>query len=58
MAEILAFNVTFNGHLFEDEDRYILVDEQGYDVDGEHYSLEEAQARLSEMADYITIQKY
>jgi hypothetical protein len=39
------------------EDRYIVVDELGYNVDGEHYSLEEAKARLSEMADYITIKK-
>jgi len=39
------------------EDRYIVVDELGYNVDGEHYSLQDAKARLSEMADYITIKK-
>lgn len=57
MFEIQEVNVTFNGHLFEDEDRYIVVDADGYDVDGEHYSLSEAQARVREITDYINIKK-
>lgn len=57
MFEIQEFNVIFESHLFENEDRYIVVDQNGSDVDGEHYSLSEAQNRLKEMADYITITK-
>lgn len=42
-------NVIYNSHLFENEDRYVILDNEGFDFDGEHYSLEEAKERLNEL---------
>lgn len=36
------------GTMWEDEDRYIIIDEEGMDVDGVHYSLEEAMRLVDE----------
>lgn len=49
MFEIQETHVTFEAHLFEDEDRYIVLDADGFDHCGEHYSLEEAQAIVDEL---------
>ena len=48
MFSMQEIHVTFDAYLYEDEDRFIIVDENNEDVDGEHYSLKEAIQRLTE----------
>ena len=41
------------GKMWEDEDRYIIVDLDNMDVDGEHYSLDTAQKIVDEYNDDV-----
>lgn len=49
MFEIQETHVTFEANLFEDEDRYVVLDADGFDHCGEHYSLEEATRIVNEL---------
>ena len=47
--EIQETHVTFLAHFYEDEDRYVVLDPDGFDHCGEHYSLEEATRIVNEL---------
>lgn len=36
-------------YIYSMEDRYIIVDEKGFDITGEHYTLQEAKKQIKQI---------